>query len=478
VGEQGGVEMATSISPTEIYKYLPRTNCGECGETTCMAFAVKLVNREAFLQQCPPLMRPEFKENFDKLWSMLKPPVREIELRSSARSVKFGGEYVMFRHELTYVNPDPIAIDVTDTMEKEALIERVKRIDELSYYYIGREIRLDLIALRSVSKDPETFKSAVRTIRENTDMPLILCSFDPKVIEAGLEELKGERPLIYGATKDNWAKMGELALKYNCPLVIYSPGDLDNLVSIVSTLRKYGVEDLALDPGTFPGEYMHYTINNFTMLRWKAFKDEEELVGYPLVGSPIACWWMIEGDELTKNWWEALVASSLIVRYADLLIMHGLEGWVLLPLLMLRENIYTDPRKPVSVDPGLRKIGEPDENSPVMMTTNFALTYYTVLSDIESAKIDCFLLVVDTEGLSVESAVAGRKLTADEVASALKESGVENLVKHRKLIIPGRAARLSGEIEDATGWEVLVGPMDSSGIPKFLEEKWKGTAAS
>ncbi len=470
--------MATTISPTEIYKYLPRTNCGECGETTCMAFAVKLVNREAFLQQCPPLMKPEFKKNFEKLWSMLKPPVKEIELRSNSRSVKFGGEYVMFRHELTYVNPDPIAIDVTDTMEKDALVERVKKIDKLSYYYIGRDIRLDLVAVRSVSKDPEVFRNTVRTVRENTEMPLVLCSLDPKVIEAGLEELKGERPLIYAATKDNWAEMAGLATKYSCPLVIYSPGDLDNLVSLVSTLKKSGVEDLALDPGTFPGPYMHHTINNFTMLRWKAFKDEEELVGYPLIGSPIATWSIIEGEELTKNWLEACVAASLIIRYADLLIMHSLEGWVLLPLLMLRENIYTDPRKPVSVEPGLRTIGEPDENSPVMMTTNFALTYYTVLSDIESAKIDCYLLVVDTEGLSVQSAVAGRKLTADVVANALKESGVEKLVKHRKLIIPGMASRLSGEIEDLTRWEVMVGPMDSSAIPKFLDEKWKKVAAS
>jgi acetyl-CoA decarbonylase/synthase complex subunit gamma len=146
---------------------------------------------------------------------------------------------------------------------------------------------------------------------------------------------------------------------------------------------------------------------------------------------------------------------------------------VLLPTVILRQNIYTDPRKPVAVETGLKVFGTPDENSPVMFTTNFALTYYTVASDIESGKIDCYLLVVDTEGIAVDSAVAGRKLTAEKVAEAIKASGIENKVKHKKLIIPGKAARLSGEIEELSGWQVLVGPRDSSDIPKFLQEKWQ-----
>ncbi|MEM2912517.1 MAG: acetyl-CoA decarbonylase/synthase complex subunit gamma, partial [Candidatus Bathyarchaeia archaeon] len=153
-------------------------------------------------------------------------------------------------------------------------------------------------------------------------------------------------------------------------------------------------------------------------------------------------------------------------------IFHSIDGWVLLPNVVLRQNIYTDPRKPVAVEPGLKIFGKPDENSPVMMTTNFALTYYTVASDIESAGINCYLIVVDTEGIAVDSAVAGRKLTAEKVAEAIKTVKVEEKVKHRKLIIPGKAARLSGEIEELSGWQVMVGPRDSSDIPKFLQEKW------
>jgi len=163
----------------------------------------------------------------------------------------------------------------------------------------------------------------------------------------------------------------------------------------------------------------------------------------------------------------------LLVRYADVLIMHGADGWTLLPNVVLRQNIYTDPRKPVAVEPGLKVLGTPDEDSPVFFTTNFALTYYTVASDIENSKTNAYLIVVDTEGMSVDSGVAGRKLTAEKVADAIKDTGIESKVKHRKLIIPGKASRISGEIEELSGWKVQVGPRDSSEIPKYIIDKWQ-----
>lgn len=210
------------------------------------------------------------------------------------------------------------------------------------------------------------------------------------------------------------------------------------------------------------------------MIRRGAYKKGDELLGFPLMGVPMIAW-MEKGEapEEIAKWREAYLAAMLIVRYADIIMLHDVDGWALLPNVILRQNIYTDPRKPVAVEPGLKVFGAPDENSPVMFTTNFALTYYTVASDIESAKVNAYLLVVDTEGIAVDSAVAGRKLTAEKVADGLKASGLENKVTHRKLIIPGKAARLSGEIEEQSGWQVLVGPRDSSDIPKFLQEKWQ-----
>jgi len=461
------------LSPIDVYMLLPRTNCKECGEENCMAFATKVVNREVAIEHCPPLLKKEHEKSYKKLWEMLKPPVREITIGTGDRAVRIGGKLVMYRHELTYFNPTAIALDVTDEMPNGELLSRVKKTEDFTYEYIGYTLRLNMMAVRSTSNDPERFRSTVKKVLESTTLPLVLCSFNSDVVEAGLMAAPKSRPLIYAATENNWKDMAELALMYDCPLVVFAPNNLRLLRSLAKTLRDYGVEDLVLDPGTFPGEGLTDTLNNFTMIRRLACKKGDELLGFPLVGTPIVAW--AEGADIPEvnMWREAYVASMLINRYADILIMHSAEGWVLLPTVILRQNIYTDPRKPVAVEPGVRTFGKPDESSPVMLTTNFALTYYTVAADIEAGGVNGYLIVVDTEGIAVDSSVAGRKLTADKVAEVIKETKVEEKVKHRKLIIPGKAARLSGEIEELTGWEILVGPMDSSAIPKFLQEKWK-----
>jgi acetyl-CoA decarbonylase/synthase complex subunit gamma len=462
------------LSPIDVYKLLPKTNCKECGQENCMAFATKLVNREVTLEQCPPLLKKENEKAYKQLKDMLKPAVKEVVVGVGDKAVKLGGKLVMYRHEFTYFNPTAIAIDVTDEMPEDEIVNRVKRTEQFSYEYIGYTLKLDMIAVRSTSGDPEKFKAAVKKIVETGGLPLILCSLNANVLEAGLMAAPNARPLLYAATMDNWKDMAELALMYNCPLVASAPNDLSLLVSLAKTLLAYGVEDLVLDPGTFLNDGLADTLNNFTMLRRAACKSGEELAGFPLMGVPLVAW-IDRGetaDEIVK-WREAYLAAMLIVRYADVLVMHETDGWALLPNTVLRQNIYTDPRKPVAVEPGLKVFGTPDENSPVFFTTNFALTYYTVASDIENSKMNAYLMVVDTEGSAVDSGVAGRKLTADKVADAIKATGLEGKVKHRTLIIPGKASRISGEIEELSGWKVLVGPRDSSEIPKYIIDKWQ-----
>jgi acetyl-CoA decarbonylase/synthase complex subunit gamma len=462
------------LSPIDVYKLLPKTNCKECGEENCMAFATKIVNREVNVDQCTPLLKKENAKAYGQLKEMLKPPVKEVVVGEGEKAVKLGGKLVMYRHEFTYFNPTAIAIDVTDEMTDEELLGRIKKTENFSYEYIGYTLKLDMIAVRSTSGEPEKFKTAVKKVVENTKLPLILCTLNANVAEAGLMAAPKSRPLLYAATLDNWKDMAELALIYSCPLVVSAPNDLNALVSLAKTLLAYGVQDLVLDPGTFANEGLADTLNNFTMLRRAACKGGEELAGFPLMGVPMSVW-MDKGesaDEVIK-WREAHLAAMLIVRYADVLVMHGDDGWSLLPNAVLRQNIYTDPRKPVAVEPGLKVFGTPDENSPVLFTTNFALTYYTVASDIESSKTNAYLIVVETEGSAVDSGVAGRKLTAEKVADAIKETGIENKVKHRKIIIPGKASRISGEIEELSGWKVQVGPRDSSEIPKYIIDKWQ-----
>ena len=462
------------LSPIDIYKLLPKINCKECGQDNCMAFATKIVNREVNIDTCPPLLKKENEKAYKQLREILKPAVKEVTVGVGDNARKLGGKLVMYRHEFTYTNPTAIAIDVTDEMSPQETENRIKRTENYSFEYIGYTLKLDMIAVRSTSGDAEKFKATVKKVAETTKLPMILCTLNSSVLEAGLMAAPKARPLIYAATKENWKDMAELALMYSCPLVVSAPNDLTTLVSLAKTLIAYGVTDLVLDPGTFINDGLPDTINNFTMLRRAATKGGEELAGFPLMGVPMVAW--MEGGETFEDvlkWREAYVASMLVVRYADVLVMHGNDGWSLLPITVLRQNIYTDPRKPVAVAPGLKVFGTPDENSPVFFTSNFALTYYTVASDLESSKLNAYLIVVETEGSAIDSGVAGRKLTAERVADAIKASGVESKVKHRKIIIPGKASRISGEIEELSGWKVQVGPRDSSEIPKYLIEKWQ-----
>jgi len=475
MSEKGkGKASVKELSPIDIYKLLPKTNCKECGVENCMAFATKLVNREVVLDQCPPLLKKENEKAYLQLKEMLKPPVKEVVVGVGEKAAKLGGKLVMYRHEFTYTNPTAIAIDVTDEMAETEMLERVRKTENFSYEYIGYTLKLDMIAVRSTSNEPEKFKATVKKVAENTKLPLILCSLNANVLEAGLMAAPNTKPLLYAATMENWKDVAELALMYQCPVVVSAPNDLSMLVSLAKTLLAYGVENLVLDPGTFADDGLADTINDFTMIRRAACRGGEELAGFPILGVPMVAW-LNKGeaaDEIVK-WREAYLAGMLITRFADVLILHGADGWTLLPNTVLRQNIYTDPRKPVAVEPGLKVFGTPDENSPVFFTTNFALTYYTVASDLESSKLNAYLIVVDTEGSAVDSGVAGRKLTADKVAEALKTTGMESKVKHRKIIIPGKASRISGEIEELSGWKVQVGPRDSSEIPKYIIDKWQ-----
>ncbi|MBD3206746.1 acetyl-CoA decarbonylase/synthase complex subunit gamma [Candidatus Bathyarchaeota archaeon] len=463
---------AKELSPIEIYQKLPRTNCKECGEANCMAFAAKLVNREALLEECSPLLSPKHKEKFDELWNLLKPAVKAIEVGIGENKITLGGEYVLYRHEFTYFHEPAIAVHVSDGMNEEEFELRVNILNDFSYEYIGMELTLDMLAITCTSDDPDKFVQSVKKASELTTKPLILCNHDPSAMRKALEEVADRRPLIHGATTTNWKDMADLSLEFDCPIVAYAPQDRDSLKSIIHTLEEYGINDLVMDIGTEPNAYQSANVENFTVLRWQSINEEEEHLGYPLLSAPMAAWATEAEDPLINEWNEAALAALCITRFADALIVHGISGWSLLPQVILRSNIYTDPRKPVSVEPGLETLGNPDEISPVLLTTNFALTYYTVASDIESAKLDCYLLVVDSEGMSVESAVAGRKMTADTVAEAIANYKVGDKVTHRHIVIPGRAARLSGEIRELTGWSVSVGPMDSSGISKYIVEKW------
>ncbi len=469
--------MAKLPGPLEIYPLLPGTNCQECGEANCMAFATKMAEHTVKLKACTPLFKDaKYAKKLEKLKNLVRPPVREVVIGIGENATSIGGKLVLYRHDLRYSNPTSFFIDIPDNLAADAFAARVKAIEDWTYIYIGTNLRLDGIALRGVSQDPKTFATAAKKLTELTSWPIMLCSLNPEMLAAAANTIAEKRPLLYAATLDTWAEVGEIAAKHNLPLVAYAPGSLDNLSSLVNTLRALGVEDIVLDPGTLSKTGLGTSVDNFTQIRRSAINEENELLGYPTLAAPIGVWADHregEAPELTK-WNEVLTAAALIVRYADLVVLHSLDMWTNLPTTFLRSNLYTDPVKPVAVESGLKEFGTVGPDSPVMYTTNFALTYFTVESDIKQAGVDTYLVVVDTEGMSVQSAVAGRKLTAEKVAETLEEYKVADKVNHRILISPGMAARISGETEEASGWTVKVGPQDSSGIGKYVQEgKWK-----
>jgi acetyl-CoA decarbonylase/synthase complex subunit gamma len=456
----------------EIYRLLPGTNCKECGDVTCMAFASSMIERDKVVEDCSPLFAEDkYIENRGKLLEMMTPPVREVTIGTGERAFNIGGEEVMYRHELTFFNPTALIVDIDDEMPSDEIAKKADMADKLTVERIGQELTLQGIAVRSKSGDETKFGDAVITVMENSDLPLVICSLNPELLEVALEIAAERKPLIYAATKENLGKVADLALKHGCPVVASSPGDIHGLLDIVTGLMNRGIEDIVLDIGTYPlGEKFGEMIDNLAALRRLAIEDKVKEAGFPILGVPLVAW-LAEKDPVKGGVAEATLAASQSLKYCDALIIHSPEMWEILPLLTLRQNIYTDPRVPISVDAGFYTIGKPDENSPVLMTTNFALTYYTVASDLEASGVNCYLLVVDTEGLAVEPAMAGSKLTPGVVKEALDSSEAKAKVNHKTMVIPGMAARISGELEEETGWDVKVGPIDSSRIQAFLEKE-------
>ena len=446
--------MKRKVGPFDIYKHLPGSNCGDCGEGTCIAFAVKLIGRKAKLSECPHLKHEQLAE----LRAIVTPTVKEVMIGAGDASVTIGGEEVLYRHELTFFNPAKLAIEIPDTLPEEKMIERIAAIENFQMEIVGNKIGLDLIAIRSTSPNPEAFVKAISISTECTKKPLILNSRSPRVIEAGLELTIGKNPLIYAANRENWNEMRELASKYGCPVTI-SSADIVELKSLSRAFLRAGVKNIALDPAS-SAETLALALDNLAMTRKAAIKGDEEL-GFPIVVGLY--------DSFT-SFEEVIFASIMMNRWASLLMLRSFDPAEMRSLLTMRQNIYTDPRVTPSIKPGIYQFGRPNERSPVILTTNYTLTYYILAKDIKESEVDCYLLVVDTEGLSVENALAAKRIDGEKIARAIAEQSLGEKVKHRKLVIPGLLAKLKGEAEEATGWEILVGPIHSRELGPYIRK--------
>ncbi len=456
------------ITAIQVYELLPKKNCGACKEPSCMSFALKLLTRGKTPFNCPNLTETERQA----LIALLRPPVREVVIGSGDKAVKVGGEEVMYRHELKFFNPCVISIDVSDLMSDVEIKNRIDFVKNFTIERVGQKLRLDAIAIRCASSEKNKFENAVKFVSDNFDGPIILCSFNPEILKSGAEILKGKKPLLYAATKDNWKDVVKIAKEYNAPIAVYSQNlsELGTIASNIENLEKF--DQIILDPGIqVLGNELKETLNNFTMLRRSAVKGVREL-SYPLMAVPAVAW-VGSGDNITSAYYECYIGGIMLDRFASLLIIHSAEPWTVLPLITLRQSIYTDPRTEPEAKPGLFEFGNPDENSPVLVTTNFSLTYFTVSNDLKKSNLNCYLLVVNTKGLAVDTSVATGDLSGSKLKDAILQFEVGKKIKHRRIVIPMLASRIRGDIEDQTGWEVLIGPRDSSQIAGFLRDNWK-----
>ena len=300
-------------SPLEAYKYLPQTNCTECGEPTCMAFASKLIDRSAKASDCPPLIKEKkYAKKLAELERLLAPEIREITIGVGERAAKIGGDDVLYRHKLTFFNKTKMFFDVSDTMGEAELIERVKKIADFKKFYVGRNLLLDGVAIKAASNDPAKFAAAVKKVAE-IGLPMILCSFNPSVLKAGLEAAKDKNPLLYAANKDNWKEVGELAQEYKVPVVVSALNDLDALKTLAKTFAEAGIKDIVLDPGTTPnGKGLKDTFINFLKIRRAGIMGDTD-IAYPILALPLTAWMAGIKDPVSASYWETVLASVFTI---------------------------------------------------------------------------------------------------------------------------------------------------------------------
>ncbi len=467
-------------SPLEVYALLDKSNCKDCGRETCMAFATDILERKIKVTNCTHLMQdPKQVKNREKLVKVITPPQKPVTIGVGERAAIIGGEEVLMRHQLTFYNQTAIFVEIADN--DEDLEEIVKYLTVLKIERMGDVLTLDGVALRNVSGDKEQFKLAAKKVSQLSALPIMLCTFNADILIAAAEEIKNQKPLLYAVTKDNWEQIGKFAIQNNLPVAIVS-SNLDELISLSATLQKFGVKEIVLDACTFfgPGN-LSFTYDHIMQLRTAAINKEDSNACWPIMGVPAAYWSQTKnGDdkELWEHQYQEIIMGAIMESIdTNMIVLHTgqkkEEIWALLALMTLRQSVFSDPRIYPAVDAGIYKIGEPDEMDPIFVTSNYRMTKIPVEQDLKGSNLNCWLLVVDTEGIGIESAVAGGQFNAGGIAEAVKEFAVFDKVKHRILVIPGMAARLSGALEDEADAYVVVGPRDSSGIPKFMDTQWK-----
>jgi acetyl-CoA decarbonylase/synthase complex subunit gamma len=453
-----------ALKGTDVVKKLPdggKKNCRECGFPTCFAFAMKLAAAGVSLDKCPYLpadVKAELEE-------ALAPPIKPVTIGSGKNALTIGGEEVVYRHDKTFIHQPGIALLISDKEPEAKVDEKLKKIQELQFPWVGLTLKANVLALHFESGDKAKFEALVKKVCDRIDLPLVLMSEDVDVLLSAKKMCGDRKPLLYAVTKDNIDKV-IAGIKESPTPVVVKANSVEELIPLTTKLKEAGLDEIVLDPIE---KNMREAIRDQTLIRRAALKQNFRPLGYPTIGFPC----FIGKDEIRQ----ILLAAMFVIKYPGIIVLSDFDRYSLLPLLVQRLNIYTDPRIPMSVEQKIYEIGEPSDQSPVLITSNWALTYFIVASEIEGSKVSSWLCVKDTEGLGVLTGWAAGKFSGDSIGPFIKKSGIEDRVKHRRLVIPGKVARIKGELEEALpGWEIIVGPREASEIPAYLPglvKKWQ-----
>ncbi len=443
-----------ALTGLEIYKQLPRTNCKDCGFPTCLAFAMKMAAGQVPLEKCPHVTA----EAKAALEAASRPPIQLVRIGTDDNEIKIGNETQLYRHEERFYRPAAVAVRISDTLEESAIAERAEAIGRLVFERVGTQIKVNLVAVDNESAKADRFEKAARLAAEKSGLDCVLMSATAGNLKKAAAALPGTRPLLYISDPTEAEAAAGVAKDNDCPLAVRADG-LEALAELTPKLTAAGVEEIVLDPGA---RGLKPTLEALTQIRRLALKSFRP-VGYPTIALTTQ----------TDPTMQAVEASTYIAKYAAVVVTDAVEPWQMLPILTTRQDIYVDPQKPVAVEPKLNAVGEVGGDSPLLVTTNFSLSYYSVEGEVEASRVPAYVLAVDTEGTSVLTAWASDKFNAETITRALKSSQVEEKVSHRQLVIPGLVAVLSAGVEDESGWSVQIGPKEASGLPSYLKKQWK-----
>ncbi|MGI5873237.1 MAG: acetyl-CoA decarbonylase/synthase complex subunit gamma [Bacillota bacterium] len=430
-----------------IFKQLPKKNCKECGVATCMAFAMALAAGKASLDACP-YVTDEAKEALD---SAAAPPIKTVKVGVGEKEVVLGDETVLFRHDKTFFHPTGLGFLVDDNDAE--LDAKIDNIDGLQFDRVGQHYVVEFVTLNNASGDAAAFAAAAE--KAAAKKAVILKADDPAVLSAALDKIAAEKPLIYAATADNYEAITEVAKKYEVPMAVYAEG-LEALEDLVNKIVALGYKELVIDPGS---RQTAQVLADMTQIRRLAVKKTFRPFGYPTIT------FTSEEDALD----EAIQAVAYVAKYCSIVVMkNAIKGYVL-PILSWRQNVFTDPQKPVAVEPKLMEIGAVTPDSPLYITTNFSLSYYSVEGEVEASRIPSYIIPIDTDGTSVLTAWAAGKFGGEQIAAAMKANDMDSKLNHKDVIIPGFVAVIAAKLKDETGWNVIVGPKEASGISGFAK---------